>query len=149
MPISRRNFLQTGAVVALTAGTPLTLSALTSRSKVGQSNGVASRASGMCKAAFAAHLNTTFALRRGDGDELTVKLVEIQDRVPKSRQRVAILRGKECFALAFSDASSLPSGQSTYRFRHDEMGEFDLFVGTVESRRHGQILEAIVNHLDA
>ena len=155
MSLSRRKFLQAGAVAAIASGTPLSMNALASVAKT--SNAGLSKASTlaassnsvnhMSRAQFAAQLNTTFFIRSTGAHELPVRLVEIEDRVPEHLQDLAALRGKECFSLAFRGPSKNIK-QDTYRIRHAALGEFDLFIGTVNNKKHGRIYEAIINHLN-
>lgn len=153
MSIPRRRFLQVGSIALLAAGAPLSALAAKARIQPGAKNsstpaaGPIDSSARMNKAMFAPHLNTVFLIRHGDAGETPVKLVDLQDRVPASRREMAARHGKECFSLSFSGpAQSLK--QDTYRFRHREMGEFELFIGPVKSGRHGETYEAIVNHLD-
>lgn len=153
MSIPRRKFLQVGSIALLAAGAPLTALAARARahgeakSSLAPAAGPVSSLNRMNKAAFAAHLNTVFLIRHSDAGEVPVKLIELQDTVPESQRKLAAMHGKECFSLSFrGPAQGLR--QNTYRFQHRELGEFDLFIVPVESGKHGEIYEAIVNHLD-
>ncbi|MGB9180199.1 MAG: twin-arginine translocation signal domain-containing protein [Pyrinomonadaceae bacterium] len=155
MSISRRKFLQVGAVAAVAAGTPLSITALADVAKTSKAGALkastkaasAIPVSHMSKAQFASHLNTTFFIRSVGAHELPVRLIELEDRVPEPLQDAAALRGKECFSLAFRGPAKNIE-QDTYRVRHTTLGEFDLFIGTVKNKKHGRIYEAIINHLD-
>lgn len=153
MSISRRKFLQAGAVAAAAAGTPLSVTALVAKAKTSKAgliktsaNAASSSVAQMTKAQFEAHLKTTFFLRSTGSHEMPVQLVEIEDRVPEHLQDVAALRGKECFSIVFRGPAKTIK-QDTYRMRHAALGEFDLFLGAVKNKKHGRIYEAIVNHL--
>lgn len=155
MSISRRKFLQVGAVAAVAAGTPLSIaaSAIAAKSSTASSLKASTKAASsisinhMSKAQFASQLNTTFFIRSTGAHELPVQLIELEDRVPEPLQDAAALRGKECFSLAFRGPAK-NINQDTYRVRHTTLGEFDLFIGAVKNKKHGRIYEAIINHLD-
>lgn len=156
MSFSRRKFLQRGTIALFALGTPVTAAlAAHARTPVSKAaTGPASPITGplnslprMSKAAFAPYLNTLFFLRRDDGTEIPLKLRELQDSMPKNHPEFGRTGGKECFALVFA-ASAGSLKQKTYRLRHDGLGEFDLFIGQVRSRKQGELYEAIINHLD-
>lgn len=155
MSISRRKFLHVGAIAAVSAGTPLSMTALAATAKISKAGlstsatkaALSNSVNRMTKAQFAAQLKTTFFIRSTGGHELPVQLVELEDRVPGPLQDAADMRGKECFSLAFRGPAKNIK-QDTYRIRHAALGEFDLFIGTVKNKKHGRIYEAIINHLD-
>ena len=155
MSISRRKFLQVGAVAAVSASAPLSITALAATaksSKAGLTKAVAKAASStsvtrMSKAQFESYLKTTFFIRTTGAHELPVRLVELEDRVPEAMQEAAAIRGKECFSLAFAGPTK-SLRQDTYRMRHASLGEFDLFLGIVKDKKHGLVYEAVINHLD-
>jgi hypothetical protein len=101
----------------------------------------------MTSAAFAACLNSTFQLQNADTSALPLKLVELKDRVPSKHQNAAAAQGKECFSLAFTAPNHQALKQNTYRLEHEGLGKFDLFISPVASKRHGEIYEAIINHV--
>jgi hypothetical protein len=153
MSIPRRKFLQVGGIALLAAGAPLSALAAKASMFDGAKNsstpvtGSMGSLNRMNKAAFAAHLNTVFLIRHSDAGEIPVRLVELRDTVPGSHRKLAARLGKECFSLSFrGPVQSLK--QNTYRFRHNELGEFDMFIVPVKSGKHGDIYEAIFNHLD-
>jgi hypothetical protein len=55
--------------------------------------------------------------------------------------------GGECFALLFRGPHNRPLAQGTYRFVHDRMGSFPLFIVPGTSGPHGLHYEALFNHL--
>jgi len=145
MSISRRNFLQVGAVAAVAAGAPC-LSVLASENKdkkLVSSKGIPI----MSKATFAALVNTSFFILPERQKKVKVELIEVQDQVPAADQKRAARAGKECFSLAFRSSSHPRLKQQTYQFKHDALGNFDLFIGAVKSEKHGLVYEAIINHL--
>lgn len=155
MSLSRRKFLQVGAVAAVSASAPLSMTALAATAKstqAGLTKAVAKSASSnsvalMNKAQFEAHLNTTFFISTTGKHELPVRLVKLEDRVPEALQEAAAFRGRECFALGFAGPTK-SLRQDTYRIRHASLGEFDIFLGLVKDKKHGMVYEAVINHLD-
>jgi hypothetical protein len=149
MPISRRHFLRTGAIVCVAAGAPMSLSASAAEER-SLGNGHA-QPSGtthtlMSKAAFAPHLNSVFFIRLPDGQEIPAELIELRDCGPAPRQKANAPAARECFALAFRTTAQPLLAQNTYRLEHRALGRFDLFIGPVPGKKHGQVYEAIINH---
>ncbi len=149
MSISRRHFLRTGAIV-FAASAPISLRALTTEGHAlgkgaAQQSGTTSAL--MSKAAFTPHLNTVFYIRLRDGQEIPVKLVELRDSGPaRKRKSNARAAACECFTLDFRAPEHPPLEQNTYRIEHRSLGQFDLFIGPMQSKKHGQVYEAIINH---
>jgi hypothetical protein len=100
----------------------------------------------MSKAAFAPHLNTVFSIRLQDGQELSAELIELRDCGPARQQKSNARAARECFSLAFRTTANQPLVQNTYRLEHRALGRFDLFIGPVPGKKHGQVYEAIINH---
>ena len=162
MAISRRNFLQVGAIALLSAGAPLSLTAMAAgrrasaeESTKGARNltaGAASHAPFMSKATFAPYLNTTFSLLAAPATGFPLELVEIHDTVPESQRKLAAKTGKECFALVFRARGGESVRQNTHQLNHAALGEFSLFIGPLKSlkgRGRDQFYEAVINHLKA
>jgi hypothetical protein len=157
MSFSRRKFLRVGSVAALTAGATMGFSALGNNSKLGRTPGPVNSpgspqstdptTSRMTRAAFAACLNSTFQLQNADTSALPLKLIELKDTVPSNHQKAAAAQGKECFSLAFTAPNHEALKQNTFRLEHESLGKFDLFISPVTSKRHGEIYEAIINHV--
>ena len=144
MAMSRRNFLQVGAVAAVAAGTPLSMSAFASSDK--NQKWVSSKGIPlMSKATFDSLLNTSFEILPERKQKVRVELVGVQD-TRWSEQKLG-RAGNECFSLTFRSSSHPRLKQETYRLRHDKLGDFDLFIGPVKSERYGMIYEAIINHV--
>lgn len=53
--------------------------------------------------------------------------------------------GAECFALLFSGPADCPLAQRTYRFSHDQLGAFALFIVPVGAGRGARRYEAVFN----
>ena len=146
MTISRRNFLQVGAVAAVSAGTPLCVTAFASSNR--NKEWVSSKGIPLLsKATFAPLLNTSFQILPERKEKVRVKLVEVQDLLPAAHRQLADRTGKECFSLIFRPSSYPRLKQKTYRLQHDKLGDFDLFIVPVKTEKHGMIYEAIINHV--
>ena len=51
----------------------------------------------------------------------------------------------EAFSLLFSGPADRPLGQQTYRFRHERLGAFDLFIVPVSAENNRRQYEAVFN----
>ena len=148
MPISRRHFLRTGAIAFAAAGAPLSLSALAAEGRSpGQDPAQQPGATPalMSKAAFAPHLHTAFLIRPQRGPAVRAELIELRDCGP-ARQRQPRAAERECFALNFRAPAHQPLAQATYHIEHHTLGRFELFIGPVQRKQHGQVYEAVINH---
>jgi hypothetical protein len=152
MPISRRNFIQLGAVTAISAGAALDLSASASDKSPANMMDQLARArareeSRLSYSAFAACLNSKFTLMTEDAGKLAVELVEVADHLKSSKLTGARKGVKENFSLAFKVPVQEKLVQNTYQFEHERLGKFDLFIGPVKSGKHGYIYEAVINRI--
>jgi hypothetical protein len=147
MSFSRRTFLQTGTVVAITAGFPLkTLVAETlNRPSVLP---IISRLNGepyLDREAFAGCLNTKFTFFHRAIGTTEVKLIEVNDLTPKTFRLAT--NEKECFALQFIGSSDKPLRQETYAISHESLGNFNMLVVPIAKDKDGVYYEAIFNRL--
>lgn len=161
MAITRRNFLRVGTTAVLAAGLPLGVAGLAygRQARAGKGGLVKSPLDpalagqtgfAMRKATFAAHLNTTFLLQPEQSSELPVKLIEVADKGPATKRRQKLAQqGKECFAVIFEGRHAAALKQGTYHFQHDALGQFQLFVVPVQSKRGRHFYEAVINHIDS
>lgn len=129
-------------------GAPISLNVLAAERRTGPTGSTAQSAL-MSKAMFAAHLNTVFLVRSNDGKEVPFELIELRDCGPVEQRQAAARAGQECFALAFRARARQALKQNTYRLEHRALGQFDLFIAPVRSQKHGQVYEAIINHVRA
>ena len=143
MGVSRRNFIQTGAVAAIAAGIPLSAAASNSNSSLGSIAGTLLSLGGgqsLNMATFSAHLNSVFTLRNQKGQTSDVTLKSVYD------WRAAGNRGsKECFSLVFSGAAILH--QDTYSVTHPSLGSFSMLLAPSGTNKGGQKYEAVFNRL--
>lgn len=145
MPISRRKFVQTATLVAISAGLPIKVLASDS-SSVSSLSGLAgstSTRSLIGSEVFAQYVNTQFAFKRGEIESKFV-LKEVRHWAARSTKKSS--GGKECFSLVFDRvAGNEQLIQDTYTAVHSSLGEFPLFVGPAgKSQRK---YEALFNRL--
>jgi hypothetical protein len=94
---------------------------------------------GMTREDFEPHLNTTFRLMRGEGDEpLQLDLIEVtggQTHGTDSYSFSLIFRGGPHFRLA----------QHIYNLEHDRLGLLSIFLVPVKQDADGFLYEAVFN----
>jgi hypothetical protein len=146
--LSRRAFVQgLGVAVAGSALVPLGL-----RAAVAQAFASRRSLSSLSQAAFAPHRGDVFHIHPDASPRLDVVLLAVIDRSRQAtasagRARRRTDMGGECFALVFRGPHNRPLAQGTYRFVHDRMGSFPLFIVPGTSGPHGLRYEALFNHL--
>ena len=142
MSTSRRNFLKSGTMVVLAAGIP---GGLTKAIQVHAHDLSTTSNVSLSKSAFAANLNSRFRVRAGGAKSFELRLSNVADL---KRYRKGKLAGanKEGFSLLFEGPKGIP--QDNYSFHHDRMGEFDLLMVPVQSRKKkGHSYEVVINRL--
>jgi hypothetical protein len=87
---------------------------------------------------FAAHLNTKFRVFHSES-ETEVELVEVSEINRRS--------GQERFSLVFRGPLKSFVPQGNYRWEHEAMGEFPLFIVPIRQDKKGFYYEAIFNRL--
>jgi hypothetical protein len=91
---------------------------------------------------FSEHLGTTFRVNFGESGDVDLKLVEVKGYPAQVEEHA----GMERFSLIFTGALDHPLSQQTYRLRHEEMGEFDIFLVPIGRDDGGFRYEAIFNY---
>jgi len=145
MSISRRKFLQAGAVAAIAAGIPVKV--LASEQSSAHSTLFSGLASSplrpsMDSELFSRYLNTQFTLRHGE-KEARFTLVEVHHWASRGSKKSP--NGRECFSLFFDRSSSERLPQGTYTATHAALGEFPLFV--VPAGNKQKKYEALFNRM--
>lgn len=95
---------------------------------------------------FSPYLGDQFEIISPEGDFQEVTLKEVADRSSSVNTGNARVQ-QECFSLLFQGDIEKPLVQSTYSFRHREMGTFALFIVPVGSDNSGMKYEAVINRL--
>jgi hypothetical protein len=89
--------------------------------------------------AFRENLNTKFDVMPTTGSKVELAFTAISEHILSSLQ--------ERFSLTFRGPSETFLPQSTYRFNHPKMGEFDMFIVPIGRDEDGFIYEAVFNNL--
>lgn len=144
MSTSRRSFLKSGSMVALAAGIP---GGLSKAIQVTARDLSANSKFGLSKTAFEANLNSRFLIRADGAKSFELKLANVSDLKRHRKGKVAAAN-KEGFSLLFEGPKGIP--QANYNFHHDKMGEFDLLMVPIQSRKKkGHSYEVVINRLFA
>lgn len=100
-------------------------------------------------AALAGQLNTPFRIQAALGRTVMVTLAEVKirgDKPRKAGRRSPQDAGNERFSLIFSGSRGELLEQNTYRFEHQTLGRFDLFIVPIFTRDPDRIdYQAVVN----
>lgn len=88
---------------------------------------------------FSRYLNTTFRVSLGESNAIEAELSTVNDLQLSPQQ--------ERFALEFRGPKEPLLNQGSYRFEHDEMGEFILFIVPLRQDNDGTIYEAVFNRI--
>jgi uncharacterized protein DUF6916 len=146
MSVSRRKFLQAGAVVS--AALVLKPASLALGQKfVSSTHSTSSSAPHFySREMFEPYVGDVFRVRAGK-QIVELKLVALESVAPASR---GITTGRtartDCFSIQFHSSKPLPRTAGTRNLSHDKLGTFDLFMNA--SRDGSKFTHtAIVNHL--
>lgn len=147
MSVSRRRFLKSGAISAMSAGLVLqsTRSAFGGNS-AGKSLGLSSAGGrfNYSRANFEPHLGSTFKVRLGK-DSVNLKLIDLVDYQRSSKRQMPVT-GTESFVLAFRAPKTLHHHSTTQKLEHPALGKFDLFMTGSQDR--GKIFyTAVINRI--
>lgn len=89
---------------------------------------------------FASAIGDSFQVML-EPDPVTLQLQELDDRGDRSTGDAVI----ETYSLLFVGPSDMALPQSTYRFAHDDLGEFDMFIVPVGNVEKGLQYQAVFN----
>lgn len=98
----------------------------------------------LTKAIFAEQLNTTFRAFYAPEEALELELIEATD--PDEHKEVKPKR-HERFSLLFRGPQGQVLWHGIYKFQHERMGEFELYLSPVEQDEDGVYYEAVFNRL--
>jgi hypothetical protein len=93
---------------------------------------------------FSPHLNTAFRAFYEPEQALELILIEATD--PDEHKEVKPKR-QERFSLLFRGEKGRLLRDGIYKFRHERMGEFDLYISPVDHDEAGVYYEAVFNRL--
>jgi hypothetical protein len=88
---------------------------------------------------FSKYLNTQFRIFVDGSNSIYAELSEINDLQLSPQQ--------ERFAIIFRGPREPILNQAMYRFEHDEMGEFNLFIVPIRQDDDGTFYEAVFNRM--
>lgn len=89
---------------------------------------------------FSKNLNTKFHVTDSDR-KIEVELIEVQPH--KSRQQEQ--QGVKGFSIIFRGPGDTRLSQQTYRLKHEQMGEFDIFLVPISRGDDSYQYEAVFN----
>jgi hypothetical protein len=158
MSVSRRKFIKSGTLTALSAG----LVFKTAESVFGQrskQDRPISKFEVPHEAlqnpiiyygftTFEPYVGGTFIGRDARGRTIELKLLKVTQYKPNPRTRITTggTRNTESFSLTFNASRALPPFTSIHAIEHPVLGNFDLFLQ--RSDESGQIIyQAVINHL--
>ena len=154
MSISRRKFLGTGSLVALTAGMPLKALAETvvgepnSKSNSLPASGLSVEAARLNSEAFTRCLNTQFRVHKRNAGAAILKLIEVNHwQSGPSKSRAETTSERECFSVMFLGPRHAQLGQDTYDVEHELLGNFQLLIVPMKESKKGLLYEAVFNRL--
>jgi hypothetical protein len=88
---------------------------------------------------FAAQLNTKFRVQVDEANAVDLVLAEVSELKISPRQ--------EQFSIVFHGPVEVFLEQGGRQFKHNEMGEFDLFLVPINRDENGYSYEAVFNRL--
>jgi hypothetical protein len=138
---TRRRFLLDGSAILLGAMfTPVTFASTWFRPMKAVS------VADLHLSTFEPHLNTLFAVKLADGQELGLELAAVHSNDRKKSE--AHGDDGERFSLVFRGPREKLIGQGMYAFAHPGIGRFELFIVPVVSRDQSRAsYEAVFNRL--
>jgi uncharacterized protein DUF6916 len=159
MSVSRRKFIKSGTLTALSAG----LFFKAAESAFGQKKTperpilkfevpLEAQQNPILyydRATFEPYIGGTFFGRDARGRRIELKLLRVTDYKPNPRTRImtAGARSTDSFSLTFSASRSLPEFTSIHVIDHPVLGTFDLFLKPAGDGSQ-IIYEAVINHLN-
>ena len=90
---------------------------------------------------FSQHLNTTFHVIFTDG-QVDLELYEVKGYLSKHVEQ----EGMERFSAFFQGPLEPQLPQMLYRLRHDQMGEFEIFILPIGKNEKGFRYESVFNY---
>ena len=93
----------------------------------------------LTRQSFSDRLNSKFQLFISDDSTVDIELIEVEQRRSTTRQ--------EQFSVVFLVPPSVPALQGVYRVKHDDLGEFELFLVPYKQEAEATYFEAFFNRL--
>jgi hypothetical protein len=90
---------------------------------------------------FSQHVGTRFQTSLNER-EIELELAEVHGYLPRENEQ----KGMERFSVFFNGPGELRLPQQIYCLRHEQMGEFDIFLVPISGDERGFRYEAVFNY---
>jgi hypothetical protein len=90
----------------------------------------------------------TFQVNLGTGGNMTLKLLSVKEgnaQVLIAPRKLVRAKKGESFLLVFQGPHNNPLPQKIFRFEHNQLGKFSLFITPGTSKQNAQHYEAVIN----
>ena len=155
--LSRRNFLRTGTLTALSVGLAVAAGRKVFGKIQNQSPALdfpitdSARAEPLfhyTRSAFENAVGSTFTSTDARGRNVNLTLVSVKAFTsnPKTRLTTGKPRPTDSFALEFNASRALPAFTSIYTLNHPVLGKFGLFMTLRKTGSGSVFYDAVVNH---
>lgn len=160
MSVSRRNFMRSGALTALSAGIMLKGGSLTFAQKLKQ----ATRRLDLpvvpyeaqtdllfiaTQATFEPYIGSIFQARGARGGNVNLTLMSVKTYQPNPTTKITTGKTQQtdCFSLMFKASGPLPTFSSIPSLYHAALGKLDIFLVLHEGAAGKISYEAVINHI--
>ena len=156
MPQSRRSFLKTGALSAMSAGLMLGVARgaivqaqeQTNPPQTAATMPIAAQTDPVFRyspATFRPYVGGIFTAPNARGERIPMTLISLKEFIPKQPTRVtgSYIR-TETFSLLFKANAELPPFTSIHKMNHPALGDFSLFL---TKQKGDRLYEAVINHI--
>jgi uncharacterized protein DUF6916 len=96
----------------------------------------------LTEAEFSKHLNTRFQVQRAENSQVDLELDQVKPYSSRHNEH----EGMERFSAFFVGPAEPLLPQMTYAVKHEQMGEFELFLVPVARIEQGFRYEAVFNY---
>lgn len=155
MSVSRRNFLRTGTMIAVSAALPLSLATFAAGQQRRPVSRVPDHLASLPAASrqnplyyynqqtFAPYVNSIFKVNSLEGAEIV--LVEVKETPLFVNKRSKRIPTGENFTLTFRGPERTRFAQNTYTVEHAALGKFELFLVPTGLPSSEQLYVAVIN----
>ncbi|MEP6718494.1 MAG: hypothetical protein ABJB21_05085 [bacterium] len=91
---------------------------------------------------FSKHVNTKFRLTTDGEHQIELELAEVKGYARKAEEH----SGMERFSVFFDGPGDVQLPQGLYSLKHDQMGEFEIFLVPIARDERGFRYEAVFNY---
>ena len=88
---------------------------------------------------FSKHVNSKFQVENEENIPVELELIEISE--------LKLHPGQTEFSLEFRSPLNMFLNQGVYNFKHDQMGQFELFIVPIKQDAQGFYYQAVFNNL--